>query len=306
LDGHVAAGVEVIVITRGGGSRADLSWFDQRDLAVAIAECPVPVITAIGHEVDKSIADLVAHHACKTPTAAAEFLVERVDEAAARLEDATERLLDAAGDLLAVSRDRIDVADRLLRATEGVQLRARVRYQTAAGRLQDRVSRSLADGRGALAELRSRLGTAVVRRTSRAREKLGGLGIGISGAAGARTGAARNKQKVLASRLGREALRPVGIQRVRLENLAVQVRLMDPDRLLARGYTITLDKDGRTVTTAAALAAGDLIDTRFSDGQVRSLVQPGKNDSTIKRKGKRSGGKKDDPKKDAGQKTLFR
>ncbi|MEN8008531.1 MAG: exodeoxyribonuclease VII large subunit, partial [Candidatus Krumholzibacteriota bacterium] len=69
LDGHVAAGAEVIVITRGGGSRADLSWFDQRDLAVAISECPVPVITAIGHEVDKSIADLVAHHACKTPTA---------------------------------------------------------------------------------------------------------------------------------------------------------------------------------------------------------------------------------------------
>jgi len=94
--GHAAAAVDVIVITRGGGSRADLSWFDQRDLAVAIAECPVPVITAIGHEVDTSIADLVAHHACKTPTAAAEFLVERVDAASARLEDTADRLATAA------------------------------------------------------------------------------------------------------------------------------------------------------------------------------------------------------------------
>jgi exodeoxyribonuclease VII large subunit len=92
LSAHAASGVDVIVITRGGGSRADLSWFDQKDLAIAIAECPVPVITAIGHEVDTSIADLVSHHACKTPTAAAEFLVEKVDTASARLEDAAARV----------------------------------------------------------------------------------------------------------------------------------------------------------------------------------------------------------------------
>jgi len=133
LAGHIKAGVDVIVITRGGGSRADLSWFDQRDLAVAIAESPVPVITAIGHEVDTSIADLVAHHACKTPTAAAEYLVARVDEASARLEDAAERILSAARDLLVESRDRIDLADRLVHASRSVQLRARVHYQTTAG-----------------------------------------------------------------------------------------------------------------------------------------------------------------------------
>ena len=306
ISGHVTDGVDVIVITRGGGSRADLSWFDQRALAVAVAECPVPVITAIGHEVDTSIADLVSHHACKTPTAAAEFLVERVDEASARLENATELLLAEVEGMLIVSRDRIDLADRLVRATEGVQLRARVRYQSIAGRLQDRVSRSLADGRGVLAELRNRMGTAVVRRTSRAREKLGGLGIGISAAAVARSTEARQKQASLASRLGREALRPVATQGARLESLATQVRLMDPNRLLARGYTITLDKDGRAVTKAAALAVGDLIDTRFSDGQVRSLVQPGNGKSITNGKEKRSGGKKNEPKKDPGQKTLFR
>ena len=50
---------------------ADLSWFDQQDLAETIAQCPLPVVTAIGHEIDRSIADLVAFHSCKTPTAAA-------------------------------------------------------------------------------------------------------------------------------------------------------------------------------------------------------------------------------------------
>ncbi|MCK9996866.1 MAG: exodeoxyribonuclease VII large subunit [Candidatus Krumholzibacteria bacterium] len=288
LEGHAAAGVDVIVITRGGGSRADLSWFDQRDLAVAIAECSVPVITAIGHEIDTSIADLVAHHACKTPTAAAEFLVETVDEASNRLEEATERLG---------------------RAAEGICLRARVRYQSAAGRMQDRVSRSLEAGRGVLADLRTGLGTIAVTRISYARETLGGLQVGLAGAAAALTAIARREQESLTGRLVREAVRPVVSQGARLEGLAAQTRLMDPDLLLARGFTITLDEQGRAVTKAASLAPGNIIGTRFSDGLVRSIVQPGHElaaGGKSSKKGKRSGGKKDKAKKGTGQKTLFR
>jgi exonuclease VII large subunit len=157
-----------------------------------------------------------------------------------------------------------------------------------------------------LAELRNRLGTAVVKRTSRARERLGGLGIGISGTATSRTAAARRKQEMLAARLGREALRPLSIQVSRLDSLSTHIRLLDPSRLLARGYTITLDENGRSVTKAAALKPGDLIDTRFGDGQVRSRVLSAKGKPTTNGKGKPSGGKKDDPKKDTGQKTLFR
>ncbi len=308
---HVAARVDVIVITRGGGSRADLSWFDQRDLAVAIAECPLPVITAIGHEVDTAIADLVAHHACKTPTAAAEFLVERVDEVSARLKSATERLVSAAGNLLSVSRDRIDQTERLQRAAEGVCLRAWVRYQATAGRMQDRVSRSLATRRGVLTELRARTGTAAVTGISHAREVLGGLRVGISGVAVARMAGAHREQAALAGRLVREALRPVVVQGTRLEGLATQSRLLDPALLAARGFTITLDEQGRAVTKAAALSAGDIIDTRFSDGLVRSIVQPGHETagggtSSKQGKGKRSGGKKIKSQKDTGQETLFR
>ncbi len=290
LEGHAAGGVDVIVLTRGGGSRADLSWFDQRDLAVAIAECPVPVITAIGHEIDTSIADLVAHHACKTPTAAAEFLVAIVDDASNRLEEATERLG---------------------RAAEGVCLRARVHYQSAAGRMQDRVSRSLAAGRGILADLRTKLGTTAVTRVSTARETLGALRVGLEGAAQALTARAHREQAALAVRLGREAVRPMITQGVRLEGLATQARLMDPALLLARGFTITLDEQGRAVTRAASLAPGDIIGTRFSDALVHSIVQPGhefavSETSSKQGKGKRSGGKKDKPEKDTGQKTLFR
>lgn len=70
--------LDAVVIVRGGGSRSDLATFDSERIAVAIAQCPVPVFTGLGHEVDRSVADEVAHTAFKTPTACAAALVERV------------------------------------------------------------------------------------------------------------------------------------------------------------------------------------------------------------------------------------
>ena len=70
--------VDVIVVVRGGGSRTDLAAFDDEAIALAIARAPVPVLTGLGHEVDRSVADHVAHTAYKTPTACAAALVDRV------------------------------------------------------------------------------------------------------------------------------------------------------------------------------------------------------------------------------------
>jgi exodeoxyribonuclease VII large subunit len=70
--------IDVIVLIRGGGSRNELAVFDAEAIARAIAALPIPVVTGIGHEVDRAVADLVAHTALKTPTACAGFLVERV------------------------------------------------------------------------------------------------------------------------------------------------------------------------------------------------------------------------------------
>ncbi len=69
---------DAVVIIRGGGSKLDLADFDAYELGVAISECALPVITGIGHEIDVSIADLLAHTSCKTPTAVADFLITRM------------------------------------------------------------------------------------------------------------------------------------------------------------------------------------------------------------------------------------
>ncbi len=68
---------DAIIVARGGGARLDLAAFDDYELCVAVAECPVPVLTGIGHEIDEVLLDLVAHTALKTPTAVAEWLIDR-------------------------------------------------------------------------------------------------------------------------------------------------------------------------------------------------------------------------------------
>ena len=73
--------VDCTVLVRGGGSRSDLAAFDSRTISEAVARSAVPVITGLGHEIDSAIADRVAHTSTKTPTQAAEFLVQRVRSA---------------------------------------------------------------------------------------------------------------------------------------------------------------------------------------------------------------------------------
>ncbi len=86
LDALVARDVDLIVLTRGGGSAADLRWFDAPELAYAIAQCPVPVIAAIGHHDDVSVTEEICHQRQKTPTAAADFVVARFAQTRDRID----------------------------------------------------------------------------------------------------------------------------------------------------------------------------------------------------------------------------
>jgi len=86
---------DIVVIIRGGGAVSELSCFDSYNLAYNIANFPLPVITGIGHERDDTVADVVAHTKVKTPTAAAEFIINRIFDTASVLEEQTRRMSDA-------------------------------------------------------------------------------------------------------------------------------------------------------------------------------------------------------------------
>lgn len=113
-------GVDVVVVARGGGSATDLAAFDDERLARAIARTSVPVVTGIGHEVDVSVADEVAHTRCKTPTACASFLVERVRAWQQGTEAAWSQIVACSERALARHEEGLDQRRRrLARATTG-------------------------------------------------------------------------------------------------------------------------------------------------------------------------------------------
>jgi len=90
--------LDAIVVTRGGGSIADLSCFDSQLIAERIANCPLPVLSGIGHEINISITDMAAHTYAKTPTAIAQFLVNRVDNYLGDLDSKYEQIIKGALD----------------------------------------------------------------------------------------------------------------------------------------------------------------------------------------------------------------
>lgn len=122
--------VDVVCIVRGGGARTDLACFDSEALARAISEQPVPVLTGIGHEIDSTVADLVAHEAFKTPTACAAALVERVGGFRAALDERAARLHRLSHHALERS------AARLSRAAERTAAAGRSQLRAAAGRVE--------------------------------------------------------------------------------------------------------------------------------------------------------------------------
>ena len=99
---------DVVIIIRGGGAVSELSCFDSYNLAFNIANFPLPVITGIGHERDDTVADVVSHTKVKTPTAAAEFIINKVFDSASELENLTRRMSDAITDKMNSEKVRIE------------------------------------------------------------------------------------------------------------------------------------------------------------------------------------------------------
>ena len=99
---------DVVIIIRGGGAVSELSCFDSYNLAFNIANFPLPVITGIGHERDDTVADVVAHTKVKTPTAAAEFIINKVFDSASDLENLTRRMSDAISERMNAEKVRIE------------------------------------------------------------------------------------------------------------------------------------------------------------------------------------------------------
>lgn len=128
---------DVIIVTRGGGSVEDLWAFNEEVVARAIADCPVPVVSAVGHEIDYTMADLVADRRTPTPSAAAETVVPQATVLRARLAGLTGELVGALRGVVERGRGRTgDAGVRLVRATRHMLAERDARLRLSAGRLE--------------------------------------------------------------------------------------------------------------------------------------------------------------------------
>ena len=244
---------DVLVVCRGGGSMEDLWAFNEEIVARAIAESRVPVISAVGHEIDFTIADFVADLRAPTPSAAAELALPDRAAMLRTLDQARARLLRSMEGIMEYHRRRFDDAARS----------AVFRYPQRL--LQDRVQR-LDAAVALIAAGRER-----ALRTSR--ERLNGLLANLRQHRPDQILALRRfalqgqERKLLAATSAALAAK---VNRVaRLDGV---LRVLSPDATLARGYSITTDAAGKLVRKAVALQPGESIRTRFADGTVDSTV----------------------------------
>ena len=244
--------LDVVVVVRGGGSRTDLATFDAEPIARAIATSPVAVFTGLGHEVDRSVADDVAHSSFKTPTACAAALVERVRAHAHDIEQIWTTIEARAA-------KRLDDADvRLATTSRAVARRAGPALELAGQRLDQHARRLAREARSVTAVATAGLDRASGR---------------VEGEARRRVGAASDRIDQHQARLRRQASRPVHAAGLALDAVEARVRALDPARALARGWSITHLADGTLVTSAHALAPGAQLVTTLAAGRVRSTVE---------------------------------
>ena len=167
--------LDVVVVIRGGGSRTDLAAFDAEPVARAIATSRRPVLTGLGHEIDRSIADEVAHLALKTPTACAGELIARVADYSARVEDLWGSVAATAAQRLARAAERLDSVQHR------VDLRTRGATDLATERLARLSSRIPVAARQALAWQQARVERSAGRIGPEARRHLGTRGLVLDG-----------------------------------------------------------------------------------------------------------------------------
>ncbi len=137
--------VDVIVLTRGGGSKLDLAAFDRERVARAIADAPVPVITGIGHDIDRTVADEAASISVKTPTAAAEWLTAAVGEFSDRVARARTHITDQAHAALDRARQRLDTAASVTGIARGALAGHEQRLSHLQAAIADSARRSIHD-----------------------------------------------------------------------------------------------------------------------------------------------------------------
>ncbi len=235
---------DVVIVARGGGSIEDLWSFNEEAVVRAIAECSIPVISAVGHETDTTLADFAADRRAPTPTAAAEMAVPVRADLAFSLADLATRQRRAVYRPVELGRERLAARARLLPRPENL--------------LQPQAQR--------LDEIADRLRRALGDRSAKGRERLAGVAARLAPSLLSRS-AIEAQRRLEAARLTPALVeRPLQNGGDRLAGLVRVMSQLHPEKPLERGYAIVRDRAGKALTHRAEAAGETLLSLQFRDG----------------------------------------
>ena len=240
---------DLLIVARGGGSVEDLWTFNEEVVVRAIADSPIPTISAVGHETDTTLADFAADQRAPTPTAAAEMAVPVLREIAGMLDDLALRQRRSADRPIALGRERLAVRAQRLPSAEQLLQAPRQRLDDLSERLRRGLLDRAASGRERLAKLR--LSSAVLHRNVRD--------------ASQRLGAVRLTHALLTRPMAERNERLAALERLRVQ--------LNPDAPLERGYALISAPGHPVVATKAAAAILASLTIKFKDGSLE--VSPG-------------------------------
>jgi exodeoxyribonuclease VII large subunit len=223
-------GVDLCIIGRGGGSKEDLAAFNTESVCRAIAACPVPVISAVGHEIDVTLADLVADLRAATPSQAAEFALP----------------------------DRADVLHRLDILGAGV-------IGEMASLVQLRLER--------LERTRDRMGNALLRHLRTSERRLHAVEAALPASLEKHARRPRERLATVAARLEPVMARRLTALRATLDRQGAALDALSPLSVLARGFAMPRDANGKVLRRASDFIPGARFTLRVSDGQVTARTE---------------------------------
>jgi exodeoxyribonuclease VII large subunit len=245
--------VDVMIVGRGGGSFEDLWEFNEEAVARAIYSSSIPVISAVGHEIDFTIADFVADVRAPTPSAAAEILAPDILKLQAELagrRTALDRLVRQAMEIHRI---------HLTRLAEATCFREPARF--------------LVERQQQVDQIELRLSQAGLSAFDRRRSQIAKILAFLSAFRPDRMLDAKRRDLDLAEmRLKRVVLARIESQKDSIRRLANSIRLLGPQQTLERGYSITLDANRNVIRSAASIKAGDALGTKFADGEAYSVA----------------------------------
>lgn len=245
-----SANFDLIVIVRGGGSQADLSWFDNYNIAYLISQLPLPVLTGIGHEKDLSVTDIVAYRSFKTPTAVADFIINQSLKTEEYLLQLRESIIDHSKEMvkkkrLFINKLSIDMAPRVRSMLQDKRILLNRSGLRLSGNSQSYLSHK-----------RVRLNTLKTDLSKRSSKHLDH----------------KHRQLTDLNRRFKPALKRYKNEKhTILDNISRSIDYLSPSRVLERGYSITLYND-KAVRSSNELHPGSAITTVLSRGRVKSKV----------------------------------